>query len=336
MDQPRDVRHCGVVMLILAKQKKKRGFWVSGPEVKMHNKKLVLRRYVIYNLDKLERITDSFWVVAFWHRGKKCIRNLWLVCSLRIQNLMFRCVWSTAGLSRSAGQLTAWAVFCIIRAEPLIVLKTCTLCVTSHTTQLESQVETDIHNRSIATSRQLWMYLSCSCKFLWVLCYIAELSDFCHVCLIYTQTPILIQCAKFSVNPHGTIRGIVGKVSGRLAHLFVKSWALITSLFGSQEEINPPHPNFRQHQQSTNTPPPQGETCQKLMREGWMNFCLLVHLWTRFRRSTPVFLVSGSSVSQQFTGLTVRWSTFRRFDCCGWSADSFLTICLIVAGCVTF
>lgn len=49
-------------------------------------------------------------------------------------------------------------------------------------------VEIDIHNRSIAMSRQLNMYLSCSCKFLRVVCYIAELSNFCHDCLINTQT----------------------------------------------------------------------------------------------------------------------------------------------------
>lgn len=46
-------------MLILAKQKKGVSAEFSGPEVKMHNKKLVLRRYVIYNLDNLKCITDS-------------------------------------------------------------------------------------------------------------------------------------------------------------------------------------------------------------------------------------------------------------------------------------
>lgn len=53
----------------------------------------------------------------------------------------------------------------------------------------------DIYNRSIAISRQLWMYLSCSWRFLGVLCYIAATSDVCHVYLINTQTTILSKCS---------------------------------------------------------------------------------------------------------------------------------------------
>lgn len=53
------------------------------------------------------------------------------------------------------------------------------------------------------------MYLSCYCRFLRVLCYIAELSDVCHVYLINTQT------ASLSENPAGRVGGfVVKKVSG--------------------------------------------------------------------------------------------------------------------------
>lgn len=82
---------------------------------------------------------------------------------------------------------------------------------------------------SIAMSGQLWMYLSCSCKFLRVLCYIAKLSD-CHVCLINTQTTVLSKC-NFQYKPQGTV--------GKVFYFLNAKCSLHSTLAHSEGEIDP-------------------------------------------------------------------------------------------------